>query len=73
MLFGWLVGFSLLLGLLVGFSLMCFSLFHCELKCKARPENVTTKSASLVLDANCQIMIDHSWTSLGFLTFSGPL
>lgn len=57
MLFGWLVGFSLLLGLLVGFSLVCFSLFHCELKCKARPENVTTKSASLVLDANCQIMI----------------
>ena len=57
MLLGLLVDFSLLLGLLVGFSLMCFSLFHCELKCKARPENVTTKSASLVLDANCQIMI----------------
>lgn len=34
---------------------LCVSLSHCELKCKAGPENVTSKSASLA--ANYQILI----------------
>ena len=48
---------DVLLSSLVGYLcvFLCVSLFHCELKCKAGLENVTSKSASLA--ANYQIMI----------------